>query len=54
MLNDFITKNREDLERFSAMESTAHSIIESQGLGEIVHITDAEIADLKTAFHLKD
>lgn len=41
-------------DRLEVMESTAHSIIESQGLGEIVHITDAEIADLKTAFHLKD
>ena len=80
MLNDFIGKNRDALEKFSAMsreagaradwvqggggntsvklpgglmESTAHSIIDSLEVGDIVHITDAEIADLKKAFNLK-
>ena len=41
-------------DRLEVMESTAHSIIDSLEVGDIVHITDAEIADLKKAFNLKD
>ena len=41
-------------DRLEVMESTAHSIIDSLEVGDIVHITDAEIADLKKAFRLKD
>ncbi len=41
-------------DRLEVMESTAHSILNTQGLGPIVHITDDEIADLKVAFKLKD
>lgn len=41
-------------DRLEVLESTAHSIINSQGLGSIVHITDEEVADLKVAFHLED
>jgi L-fuculose-phosphate aldolase len=40
-------------DRLEVMESTAHSIIESQGLGDIAYISDAEIQDLKKAFNLK-
>ncbi len=36
------------------MESTAHSIIDSLGVGQIVHITEDEITDLKKAFNLRD
>ena len=36
------------------MELTANSILDSQSLGSIVHISDSEIAELKTAFHLED
>lgn len=35
------------------LESTAHSIINSRSLGEIVHITGREIDDLKAVFHLE-
>ena len=35
------------------MELTANSILDSQSLGDIVHISKAEIADLKVAFHLE-
>ncbi len=40
-------------DRLEVMELTANSILDSQSLGSIVHISDAEIADLKTAFHLE-
>ncbi len=41
-------------DRLEVMESTAHSIINAADVGEIVHISDEEIDDLKVAFHLKD
>jgi len=41
-------------DRLEVMESTAHSIIDSMGIGEIMHITDDEVAELKKAFRLKD
>jgi len=41
-------------DRLEVMESTAHSIIQTGELGKIVHITEAEVEDLKRAFHLKD
>ena len=41
-------------DRLEVMESTAHSIINSVDLGDIVHISDSEINDLKVAFKLKD
>ena len=41
-------------DRLEVMESTAHSIILSKEIGEIVHITDSEVEDLKVAFHLQD
>ena len=41
-------------DRLEVLESTAHSIINSRSLGEIVHITGKEIDDLKVAFHLED
>lgn len=41
-------------DRLEVMESTAHSIINSGALGNIVHITQEEVNDLKVAFNLKD
>lgn len=41
-------------DRLEVMESTAHSIINAAIVGDIVHITDEEVADLKVAFNLKD
>lgn len=41
-------------DRLEVMESTAHSIINSGAIGNIVHITQQEVEDLKVAFHLKD
>ncbi len=41
-------------DRLEVMDATAHSIINSADLGSIVHISDAEVADLKLAFNLKD
>ncbi len=41
-------------DRLEVLESTAHSIINSKALGDIVHITDGEVEDLKKAFHLED
>ncbi len=41
-------------DRLEVLESTAHSIINSRALGDIVHITDSEVEDLKKAFHLED
>lgn len=40
-------------DRLEVMESTAHSIINSGAIGEIVHITQEEVDDLKIAFNLK-
>ena len=40
-------------DRLEVMELTANSILDSQSLGSIVHISEAEIAELKTAFHLE-
>ena len=36
------------------MESTAHSIINAAAIDQIIHISDDEVADLKTAFNLVD
>ena len=41
-------------DRMEVLESTAHSIINSQNIGDICHITEKEVDDLKEAFHLKD
>ena len=41
-------------DRLEVMESTAHSIINSSAIGNIVHISDEEVADLKVAFNLVD
>ena len=41
-------------DRLEVMESTAHSIINSMAIGEIVHISQEEVNDLKVAFKLKD
>ncbi len=41
-------------DRLEVMESTAHSIINSSVIGKIVHISDAEVEDLKVAFELVD
>ena len=41
-------------DRLEVLEVTAHSIIDSAALGQIVHITDEEVEDLKKAFHLED
>ena len=41
-------------DRLEVMESTAHSIINASAVGEIVHITQEEVEDLKVAFNLKD
>lgn len=41
-------------DRLEVLESTAYSVINSLAVGQIVHITDGEIADLKKAFNLKD
>ena len=40
-------------DRLEVMESTAHSIILSKEVGNIVHITDEEVQDLKVAFNLE-
>lgn len=40
-------------DRLEVLEVTAHSIIDSAALGQIVHITDGEVEDLKKAFHLE-
>ena len=40
-------------DRLEVAEFTAKSIIASRNLGEIVHIDDAEIAEINKAFHLK-
>ncbi len=41
-------------DRLEVLEATAHSIINSAHIGNIVHITDDEVEDLKLAFNLKD
>ncbi len=41
-------------DRLEVMESTAHSIINSAAIGNIVHISDQEVEDLKVAFNLVD
>ena len=41
-------------DRLEVMESTAHSILNSSELGDVVHISDDEIADLKVAFNFED
>ncbi len=41
-------------DRLEVMESTAHSIINSGAIGNIVHITQKEVEELKVAFNLKD
>jgi len=41
-------------DRLEVMESTAHSIINSMAIGNIVHISQKEVEDLKIAFRLKD
>ena len=41
-------------DRLEVMESTAHSIINASAVGQIVHISQEEVEDLKVAFNLKD
>ena len=41
-------------DRLEVMESTAHSIINAADVGDIVHISETEIDELKVAFRLKD
>jgi len=41
-------------DRLEVLESTAHSLINASGLGEIDRISDEEVADLKKAFNLVD
>lgn len=41
-------------DRLEVMESTAHSIINSRSVGQIIHISQKEVDDLKVAFNLKD
>lgn len=41
-------------DRLEVLESTAHSIINSKAIGDIVHISDNEVEELKDAFGLKD
>lgn len=41
-------------DRLEVMESTAHSIINANSIGSIVHISGDEVEALKDAFHLKD
>lgn len=56
--NDCVIVTGESLlkafDRLEVMESTAHSIINSAAIGNIVHITQEEVQDLKVAFNLKD
>ena len=56
--NDCVIVTGESLlkafDRLEVMESTAHSIINSAAIGNIVHITQEEVEDLKVAFNLKD
>lgn len=40
-------------DRLEVLETTARAVIGSRGLGQIVHITDQEIEDLRVAFRLE-
>ncbi|MEG1525282.1 MAG: class II aldolase/adducin family protein [Clostridia bacterium] len=55
--NDCITVTGESLlqafDRLEVAEATARSIILSRDIGNIVHITPAEVEELKVAFHLR-
>ena len=44
----------EAFDRLEVAEATAQSIIDAHDIGEIQHITEGEIADLKKAFNLGD
>lgn len=56
--NDCVIVTGENLlkafDRMEVLESTAHSILNSKSIGEIVHISPAEVDDLKKAFNLVD
>ena len=41
-------------DRLEVLESTAESILDAVTLGNIVHISPTEAANLKVAFHLED
>ena len=41
-------------DRLEVAEATAHSILDSNDVGPVVHITDKEIDDIKKAFNLVD
>ncbi len=41
-------------DRMEVLESTAHSILNSKNIGNIVHISEKEVEDLKEAFNLAD
>ena len=41
-------------EILEVLESTAHSIINASAVGQIIHISNEEVEDLKVAFNLKD
>ena len=41
-------------DRMEVLESTAHSILNSMSIGDIVHISEGEVNDLKKAFNLVD
>ena len=40
-------------DRLEVTEATAHSILSALDIGPLVHISDAEVTDINTAFHLK-
>ena len=56
--NDCVIVTGESLlkafDRMEVLESTAHSILNSKSIGEIVHISPKEVDDLKEAFNLVD
>ncbi len=56
--NDCVIVTGESLlqafDRLEVMESTAHSIIDTADVGQIVHISQQEVEDLKVAFKLED
>ena len=56
--NDCVIVTGENLlkafDRMEVLESTAHSILNSKSIGEIVHISPDEVDDLKKAFNLVD
>lgn len=41
-------------DRMEVLESTAHSILNAGSIGDIVHISEKEVDDIKEAFNLKD